>query len=58
MLYSNYTEELLGLKDVRLKSVERQNNELHIYIGMYQRIHKCPRCGECTSKVHDYRLEK
>jgi transposase len=58
MLYSNYTEELLGLKDVCLRSVERQNNELHIYLGMYQRIHKCPKCGEYTSKVHDYRLQK
>jgi transposase len=58
MLYANYTEELLGLKDVFVKSVEREENALGIYIGMYQRMHKCPRCGEQTSKVHDYRTQK
>lgn len=58
MLYSNYTEELLGLKDICLESVERQNKELHINISMYQRRHKCPRCGEITSKVHDYRVQR
>ncbi len=57
MLYTNYTEELLGLKDVFLKSVVRNDNKLCIHVGMYQRIHKCPRCGERTSKVHDYRTQ-
>lgn len=57
MLCANYTEEMLGLKDIILKSVERIGNDLHIHITMYQRIHKCPRCGEKTSKVHDYRVQ-
>lgn len=58
MLYYNYTEELIGLKDVFVKSVERKDNTLCIYAGMYKRIHKCPRCGERTSKVHDYRIQR
>lgn len=58
MLYHNYTEELVGLKDVFVTSVERKGNTLCIYAGMYQRIHKCPRCGERTSKVHDYRTQR
>jgi transposase len=57
MLYSNYTEELIGLKDVFVKSIERKDNIIHIHLTMYQRIHKCPRCGEMTSKVHDYRTQ-
>ena len=55
MLYTNYTEELLGLKDISLKHVERHENKLCIYIEMHKRVHKCPRCGERTSKVYDYR---
>lgn len=57
MLYPNYTEELLGLKDISLKYVERCDNKLFIHIEMHKRIHKCPRCGEWTSKVHDYRKQ-
>jgi transposase len=57
MLYANYTEELLGLKDIIVKSIKRIDNKVHIHITMYQRIHKCPRCGEMTSKVHDYRTQ-
>ena len=58
MLYTNYTEELLGLKDISLKHVERRENKLCIYIEMHKRVHKCPRCGERTSKVHDYREQQ
>jgi len=58
MLCTNYTEELLGLKDISLKHVERRDNKLCIHIEMHQRIHKCPRCGEWTSKVHDYREQQ
>jgi transposase len=57
MLYTNYTEELIGLKEVFIKSITRRNNKLCIDVGMHQRIHKCPRCGENTSKVHDYRIQ-
>jgi transposase len=37
--------------------VERCDNKLFIHIEMHKRIHKCPRCGEWTSKVHDYRKQ-
>lgn len=57
MLCTNYTEELLGLKDIFLKHVERRDNKLCIHVEMHKRIHKCPRCGEWTSKVHDYRKQ-
>lgn len=57
MLYSNYTEELVGLKDVHVKFIERKDAKLLIHLEMYQRVSKCPRCGEMTSKVHDYRTQ-
>ena len=58
MLYSDYTEELTGLKDVIVSFVERKDNVLHLHITMEQRIHVCPRCGERTSKVHDYHKQE
>jgi Transposase and inactivated derivatives len=58
MPYSDYTEELTGLKDVVVSFVERKDSILHIHLMMEQRIHTCPRCGERTSKVHDYREQR
>jgi transposase len=58
MLYPNYTGELIGLKDLCVKSMERIGQKLYIHAGMYQRIHKCPHCKERTSKVHDYRTQQ
>jgi transposase len=55
MLYKDYIGELLGFKDAIITFVERKDNILHLHLKMHQRIHKCPRCGESTSKVHDYR---
>jgi transposase len=57
MLYRNYTEELIGLEDICVKSIERNDDLLKIHLSMFKRIHKCPRCGELTSKVHDYRTQ-
>ena len=58
MLYTNYTEKLLGLEDAFLKDVEHLSDGIHIHIQMHKRIHDCPRCGNPTSKVHDYRVQK
>lgn len=57
MLNSNYTEELIGLKDIVLEDVKNIYGEQHIYIHMTKRIHTCPHCKEKTSKVHDYRTQ-
>ena len=58
MLYTNYTEKLLGLEDAFLKDVEHLSDGIHIHIQMHKRIHDCPRCGNPTSKVHDYRIQE
>lgn len=55
MLNYHFTEELTGLEDLIVKEVKNIGNELHIYGSMVKRIHRCPRCGTDTSKVHDYR---
>ncbi len=57
MLYSDCIEELTGWKDLIIKDVKNVYGEQHIYGRMKQRIHNCPKCGEKTSKVHDYRQQ-
>lgn len=57
MLNNNYIREILGLEDVIIKDVKNIYGQLHIYLKMAKSIHKCPNCGEMTSKVHDYRTQ-
>lgn len=57
MLNNHFTEKLLGLKDVIIKNVDLIDGKHVLDIVMEQRIHKCPVCGEYTSKVHDYRTQ-
>lgn len=57
MLYQDCIEQLTGLKDFYVKEVKDVYGELHIYGRMAKRIHKCPKCGNHTSRVHDYRTQ-
>ena len=57
MLYSDFIEELTGLKDLIVKKVKNVYGQQHIYAVMHKRIHVCPACGNNTSKVHDYRIQ-
>ncbi|MEL7655464.1 MAG: ISL3 family transposase [Bacillota bacterium] len=58
MLYENYTEELLGLKDVIITGIEQTEKCCHIYLEMPRKIHICPTCGGETDQIHDYRMLK
>jgi transposase len=58
MLNTNYMQELIGLEDVIVTSVERKDNQLNISLIMPRRIHSCPRCNCSTDKIHDYRIQK
>lgn len=55
---NNYTEKLLGLKDVILENVTDTDTEKQIHISMKRRVHYCPCCNLPTTTVHDYRLQK
>ena len=57
MLNTNYKEKLLELKEVILLNIENTKDSKIVEFKMAQRIHKCPRCGDETSKVHDYRIQ-
>ena len=58
MLYLHSTEKLLGLKDVMIKNIEEKDGKTEIHMEMPVKPHTCPRCGECTRKVHDYRVQR
>ena len=40
MLYKDYTQELIGFKDVTVTFVERKENYLHIHMMMNRKLHK------------------
>ena len=58
MLYTHFTEDLLGLKGVNVKNVKENDAEIHIYIEKAAKPHRCPCCGTATRTVHDYRWQK
>ena len=57
MLNTNYTENFLEMKDIILLNIQNTKDSKIIELKMAQRIHKCPKCGNETSKVHDYRIQ-
>ena len=59
MLSVNYTEELLGIKDANILSIENdtKNGIKHIYFELNRDIHECPQCKELTMAIHDYRWQ-
>lgn len=57
MLYTDYTENLLGLKDVVVTKVENINEEVHIFLDMKLETQACPHCRHETKRIHDYRTQ-
>ena len=57
MLNDYCTEKLLGLKDLILLNIDNFNDSIVIEFKIKKSIHICPRCGNETSKVHDYRIQ-
>ena len=57
MLYNNFTEELLGLQDVKVTNIEKNDEEITIYIELNRKEHHCICCGTATDTIHDYRTQ-
>jgi transposase len=57
MLYTNYTEDLLGLKDVIVTNVENVDGESHIFLNTRLQMQVCPNCRHETKRVHSYRMQ-
>lgn len=58
MLNSYYTEKLLGLQEVEVKKIEEIENRIEIEIEQARKICVCPKCGEKTNRIHDYRGQR
>ena len=57
MLYTDFTEKLLGLQDLTITNVEENEKEIHIYAELKRKSHHCICCGTATDTVHDYRKQ-
>ncbi len=57
MLYTNFTEKLLGLQDVNVTNVEESEKEILIYAELKRKKHNCICCGTATDTIHDYRRQ-
>ena len=57
MLYTHFTQEVLGLQDVIITKVESNEKELIIYAEIERKQHNCISCGTATDTIHDYRTQ-
>ena len=58
MLYTHFTEELLGLQGVKITNIENSEKSIEIYAELERKPHSCTSCGTATSTVHDYRTQR
>lgn len=57
MLYTDYTGELLGLKDVVVTNVKNIDNQIYVSLDTKLRMHVCPNCRHETKRTHSYRIQ-
>ena len=57
MLYTHFTEEILGLQGVKVTNIESNTKTLTIYASMERQEHFCIACGSATNTIHDYRTQ-
>ncbi|WP_047983024.1 ISL3 family transposase [Ornithinibacillus californiensis] len=47
-----------GLKDCNVTNLVERDGKVEVYVEMERKPHSCPRCGEETERIHDYRYQK
>ncbi len=57
MLYTHFTQDILGLQDVKVTKIESNEKELTIYADLERKEHNCISCGTATDTIHDYRKQ-
>lgn len=55
MPYTDFTANVLDIKDLIVENLEIFTSEVHIYFKLKRRDLVCPACDAITNKVHDYR---
>ena len=58
MLYNHFTEDLLGLQGVKITNVEKEEENLVIYLEIERKNQNCICCGTATDTIHDYKPQK
>jgi len=58
MLYTHFTEKLLGLQDIIVTNVEESEKSIKIYCKLQRKEHHCKSCGTATLTMHDYRIQE
>jgi transposase len=58
MLYTNYTEKLLGIQGIEIKNITKNEGSTEISIEQKRKMCVCPVCGLHTDKIHDYRKQR
>lgn len=49
---------MLGIQDILVKKVEKDDKTLNIWLDSKPKLHICPSCHCYTKRVHDYRTQK
>ena len=57
MLYTHFTEKLLGLQGVIIKNIEDTGKNIKISAELARKTHCCPQCNAETNIIHDYRTQ-
>ncbi|WP_371069883.1 ISL3 family transposase [Sediminibacillus sp. JSM 1682029] len=57
-MYMHSNMRLPGLESVSIKKVEEVEGAYHMEVEMPRQAQTCPACGNQTSRVHDYRMQK
>ena len=58
-MYPNYIKNLLQVEEVIIKKVSLGLfNTTFVMLETKPKAHNCPKCGNSTSRVHDYRLQR
>ncbi|NLZ52909.1 MAG: ISL3 family transposase [Thermoanaerobacteraceae bacterium] len=57
-MHSNCTRKLLNLEDVNIKKIVHADNYVKIFIETDPSLQTCPRCGNQTKRIHDYRYQE
>lgn len=54
----HFTMNFPGLEEATVTKSEMVEGALHLHLQIERKPHRCPRCEERTSRVHDYRIQK
>ena len=53
----DYSTKLLGLQGVIIENIEEKNGTIEVAVSLERKMHRCPKCGAETNRIHDYRKQ-